>query len=207
VVGRAVRSRHPGTFNVHPNDLTESARVQSVVSFHLRQLRDPWVISKSQNEVHVQPEQFLLPWVQRQDTLRKLAEFITKGNEVGVQVFDGTWNDTITDYTIVMGANLRGQVIVDEDDWPDRVLATAEVCHAVKRDAESNITRVREVFMTLCLATDHNLFLEESSINGAIEDIPDNIVIMAGVGMGVSVLQLLRKGLVLHHRLDLVLDR
>jgi hypothetical protein len=86
------------------------------------------------------------------------------------------------------------------------VLTTAEVCHTIERDAKGNVTRVREVFVVLGLAIDHNPLLEEFSIDRAIKDVPDNII-ATSAGVGVSVSQLFREGLVFHHRLELVLHR
>jgi hypothetical protein len=87
------------------------------------------------------------------------------------------------------------------------VLAAAEVCHAIERDAEGNVTRVGEVFVTLGLAIDHDLLLEETLIDGGIEYVPDNVVIAAGAGVGISVLQLFCDGLIPQHRSELVLHR
>ena len=89
--------------------------------------------------------------------------------------------------------------------WPDRVLMAAEVCHTIKRDAEGDVVRVREVFVALGLSVNHDLLLEEIVIDRGIEYVPDNIVATAGAGVGVSILQLFCDGLVPKHRPELVL--
>jgi hypothetical protein len=40
----------------------------------------------------------------------------------------------VTEDAIAMSADLRGKVIIDENDWPDRalVLVAAEVRHTIK---------------------------------------------------------------------------
>ena len=65
--------------------------------------------------------------------------------------------------------------------------------------------RVREVFVALGLSVNHNLLLEEIMIDRGIKYVPDNIVATAGVGVGVSILQLFCDGLVPKHHPELVL--
>ena len=61
--------------------------------------------------------------------------------------------------------------------------------------------------MTLGLAIDYNLLIKEFLIDRAIKYIPNNVLVAAGVGIGVSIFELLREGLVFHHYLELVLHR
>jgi hypothetical protein len=85
------------------------------------------------------------------------------------------------------------------------VLASTEVRNPIERDSKGNVTRVREVCVGLGLAINYNLFPEEFLIDGAIEDILNGITIAAGIGMGVSILQLICESLVFHHHLKLIL--
>ena len=98
-----------------------------------------------------------------------------------------------------MSADLWGTVIVDKNNWPDRVLAlvAAEVCHTIKRDAEGNVMRVREIFVVLGLVINHDLFLKEVLVNGAIKYVLDNVVVVTCLGVSVSILQLFYQSLVL----------
>ena len=61
--------------------------------------------------------------------------------------------------------------------------------------------------MTLGLAIDYNLLIKEFSIDRAIEYILNNVLVATGVGIGVSIFELLHEGLVFHHHLELVLHR
>lgn len=51
--------------------------------------------------------------------------------------------------------------------------------------------------MALGPVIDHDLFLEEVSVDGTIEYVLDNIVVVACLGVPVSILQLFCQGLVL----------
>ena len=66
--------------------------------------------------------------------------------------------------------------------------------------------RVREVFVVLGFAINNDLFLKEFLVDGAIEDVSNNVAIITGVG-GMPVSQLFCEALVLQHHLELILHR
>ena len=123
---------------------------------------------------------------------------------VGVWILDSTRDDPITDNAITMCANCWGQIIADKNHQPYRVFTTAEVSYTIKRDAEGDIVRVREVLVTLGLAVNHNLLLEEASIDRAIKDILNAVTVVSAILEGVSIIQLFHKMLVLPHCLELI---
>ena len=59
------------------------------------------------------------------------------------------------------------------------MLTTVEVSHAIKQDAKGNITKVRKALVALGLTVDDSLLAKEFSIDGAIKDVLNGIVVIA----------------------------
>ena len=82
-----------------------------------------------------------------------------------------------------------------------------EVCHAIKRDTKSDITRIREIFPVLGLAVDHDLPVKEVVVDGGVEDVLDDLVTVTGAGIVVAVPQLFRDRLIAQHHFELIFHR
>ena len=94
-----------------------------------------------------------------------------------------------------MSLKVRGEVVVEEDNWPSRIAPTFEWGETVKGQPECNISAIREIPMGVFLAICGNFFLAEVPIERAIEDIR-NILGSPCLAVFVSVVHLLRGGLI-----------
>ena len=101
-----------------------------------------------------------------------------------------------------VGSDVWGKAIVDQNDWPCGKVPLVENGKAVKRQAESNIVWVLEVFVIIGLAIHPNKLLAEIVVEFPIEGVGYCVGLLVS-GMGCSIVQQLYDVFVEKHCLKL----